>query len=106
METIVESCRISGFIKPRRSQINRTFARHITTTLTGPILAAGILTGGIGFSASAQAQSSTGSVCTPIAAPITLPNPLTLNPLTRAGQVQAISPPQQKLSPAVSCLSS
>ena len=77
----------------------------MTIAMTGPALAAGIFTGGIGFSVSAQAQTSATSACTPVIAPVNVPNPVILNPLTRAGQVQAISPPQQAPSPAVSCLS-
>ena len=83
--------------------MNRSFARRIVTALAGPAVAAGILTGGIALSASAQAQPIAGNTCTTSSAPVNMSNPNTLSPLTRAAQVQAISPAQMQ-SAAVSCL--
>jgi len=83
--------------------MNRSFARRIVTALAGPAVAAGILTGGIALSASAQAQPIAGNTCMTSSAPVNMPNPNTLSPLTRAAQVKAISPAQMQ-SAAVSCL--
>jgi hypothetical protein len=83
--------------------MNSSFARRIATALAGPAVAAGILTGGIALSASAQAQPNAGNACTTSGVPAATPNPNTLNPLTRAAQVKAVSPAQMQ-SGAVSCL--
>lgn len=83
--------------------MNSSLARRIATALAGPAVAAGILTGGIALSASAQAQPNAGNACTTSGVPAAMPNPNTLNPLTRAAQVKAISPAQMQ-SGAVSCL--
>jgi len=83
--------------------MNRRIARRVATALAGPAVAAGILTGGIALSASAQAQPIAGNTCTTSGAPAAMPNPNTLNSLTRAAQVKAIGPAQMP-SVAVSCL--
>ena len=70
--------------------MNHTITRRITTALAGAIAAAGIFVGTLVLGATeAGAQPATDAQCSSMAMPSGQANANNLNPLTRAGQIDA-----------------
>lgn len=82
--------------------MNATITRKITALLAGAAATAGVFTG-IVLAAPAQADAAplSGAKCTTAYTPS---RPSSPNPLTRAGQVNAVERAASAQMPAVSCL--
>lgn len=74
--------------------MSNTIARRIATALTGSALAAGILAGGVGLSATAQASPTDAgaSTCSMAMPNTTAPVAGAPNMITRAGVIGMLSP--------------